>query len=299
MTIRLPTGLARRVRHATAAARRSWALGLVVILPLAVWVAFNFDTSAPDPADPWFEVTKGDHCLATTPTSMVTGPRCSATVEFDSGAIAMLAAEAKLARRLDGVAVVRGVVGFTVPPHAAGTPFSVEVSHGSILATGSDFEVQQADGLGSVRVSQGTVIFRWLGTGGLMPLSLGETLTWPRTQPSALDVAAAPSAEAITEPIAPDFQETMQRLFLLRSQGRHLEAIDLLRTALAAKGLDTAQEERLSFELGGLLGPTVGSIAACAHHREHLRRFPDGALDETARRRLQRCPAQKPEPTAF
>ena len=81
----------------------------------------------------------------------------------------------------------------------------------------------------------------------------------------------------------------MQRLFRLRTQRRYDEAVSLLQAASHDPGLSAVQQERLSFELGNLFLQWKGEKEACAHWREHAKRFPDSPRREEVRVFIAGC----------
>lgn len=85
-------------------------------------------------------------------------PATAATLTWDDGSQASIAADSRLLVRSDGaVALDRGVVTATVAPHAAEQPFTVVTAEGGLTVLGTVFTVGRTDTSTRLDVSRGRV----------------------------------------------------------------------------------------------------------------------------------------------
>ncbi|MBL8919237.1 MAG: FecR domain-containing protein [Myxococcaceae bacterium] len=228
------------------------------------------------------------------------------------GADLEVSAAASLRPLDDGLEVVAGKVSLDVDhAHPRAAPFRVRVSHGLIEVLGTRFIVVQGELGGEVTLLRGSI--RFLADDGQRRLlEPGETLRWPLPPVAAAIEAPAPAPKPAPAPSTPprtprptaapvkealgtppfDVAQFIDELALLRSRGAYEEAVARL-TRTLAEGHAPATDERLSFELGSLLGRQLRDAErACAHWREHLRRFPQGRYqaDVTQARAELGCP---------
>jgi FecR-like protein len=225
------------------------------------------------------------------------GLGCEAQTVEVSGDEWLLRPGTAVARLPDGPKVEEGGVRFRVR-HREKSPFRVRVSHGEVRVIGTVFTIEQHAGKGSVSVSEGVIEFVW-NDGARERVAAGQTLHWPRpVEPTKAlplptasvaggtpDAGARPAASA-----ASDMDQVMERLLQLRSQRRYAEAASLLRKTMSAGGLSPVQQERLSYELGLALEASGGG--ACAHWKNHAKRFGTKRHSAALAKRLERCEAE-------
>ncbi len=294
--VRLRQAVAARVseRH-----RSPWLLlvpagaAAVAVLALMLW---------PEPG--WFDIVSGEACVSRQEADISIGADCGERVR-----LRVLTAEidaragAELRRDEDAVRLVRGGISVRLEPRAAGEPFRVRVSHGTIEARGTLFSVEQRDNEGRVDLVSGVISFTWADGSGSDLLAPGQSLLWPRQEPRPSDAPAEPPPRRKTVPVPLPSDEAeaaspgepigdvLRRLSQLGSQGRHAESAALLRQAIARPDFTSEQKERLSYELGVVLAEELDEpIAACAHWRAHHETYPSGARSDRVRERLRECP---------
>jgi hypothetical protein len=197
-----------------------------------------------------------------------------------------------VARVGEGANVREGNVRFRVRPRIQ-SQFRVRVSHGEVRVIGTVFTIEQRAGKGSVTVSEGVIEFVW-DDGSRERVAAGQTLRWPRPEPAAppapsaaVSDAGKPDAARVEPGATNDMDHVTERLLQLRSQRRYGEAASLLRKTMAGGGLSSAQQERLSYELGSTLEASGNS--ACAHWKSHAKRFASKRQPAALARRLARC----------
>lgn len=227
-----------------------------------------------------------------------------------------------LRRLSNGVEVMAGTVELNVEhgwPRPQ--PFQVRVSHGEIEVLGTVFTVIQKENGGQVSLHRGSIRFRSLD-GQVRQLRPGQSLSWPlppedssgkvppspvQPQPTQRPLrqgsttlakgeqpAPAPAPEPVPTKVevAPNAEDLLHRIAVLRSRGQFEEAADVLSEALKERR-GTPTEERLSFELGTILWRHLRDPArACPHWRQHEQAFPMGRYEsEVLRARLElQCP---------
>ncbi len=214
----------------------------------------------------------------------------------------------------DGVELVTGQLSLDVDhSRARAVPFRVRVSHGAIEVLGTRFVVVQRAGAGEVTLLRGSIRFV-ADDGQRRVLTPGETLQWPLPA-VAVEPAPPPPPPTPIPPVPPlaqprpkvkptaplpvpapapalDVGQVLDEVALLRSRGEYEEAVKRLTRALDVPHAP-ATDERLSFELGSVLGRQLhDAVRACTHWSAHLRRFPDGRYKaEVAQARVElRCP---------
>jgi transmembrane sensor len=188
----------------------------------------------------------------------------------------------------------------------------VLVSDGAIEVLGTRFTVEQRPAGGKVTLYEGSIRFV-ADDGRAVLLVPGESLFWPL--PKAAPVPAVeptpaaepgpepatptgvkpvparpvtPAAPVKSEPEAVRIEELLQRIDELRSRGQFDAAAAELSRALEA-GYAEATRERLSFELGTILSrPGSDGQRACAHWRDHAKRFAQGRYDREIEQAVKR-----------
>ncbi len=300
----LPAGLKQRLSertHARTAAGpsrrplRATAVALATVCAASLAIVWLQQAPAPAPTIPGMTL---EHARSLTWELETDG-----TLSLLSGAATLHIAEEGV--RIETTAPVRllasrnvlllreGRVRLTVEPRGADrSPFRVEVSHGRIEVLGTTFDVVQHEDGGTVTLHEGRIRFVALDE-RTRALSPGETLSWPLPQepePESLPPVAVqapverpPPREKKRpkpEPPAPVEDELFEQLESLRAAGSLRDAAALISRALDTPReppLEAADRERLSFELGTLLGNHLDDRAgACARWTAHQQAFPDG-----------------------
>jgi len=292
------------------APRRRWLWLAAPVAALALALALGWLWSRRQPPSPRGPVELGGFALLAGEASLGGGG-----VECRSGACALgaeelgvrldLAREARLAREGGALRLLLGEVTVSVRPRPRGqAPLRVQVSHGVIEVLGTVFVLSQRAEGGSVRLQRGAIRFVAVD-GREVRLRPGEELRWPLPPPAAtLPAATGPSRPLATRPAVlrpaaskpplppAELESLLDAVERLRSQARHEEAARRLREALP-RIAERSTRERMSFELGTLLGQHLKqTAAACRHWRGHLKSFGArryGVEIEAARRALG-CP---------
>jgi hypothetical protein len=281
--------------------RRPWLLwapvGAMAAALLVLWVVLG---RAPSPRGPAITPQVGGFALLEGRAEVeARGVRCETErctlSAADLRTQLTLSSRAVMQRRGTDLALVVGEVTVVVERRLrAARPLRVQVSHGAIEVLGTVFAVsQRADG-GQVELQRGVI--RFLSSDGrAVMLRPGESLRWPlppATRPAASAPVFAPLRPAASRPraLAPAEVESLLDLVeRLRSQARYGEAARQLRQGLP-RIADSSTRERMSYELGTLLGQHLrDAAAACRHWRRHLRSFGAvryGVEIEAARRQL-------------
>lgn len=194
---------------------------------------------------------------------------------------------ATLARAGDRVEVVDGEVEFDVEPRPE-RPLHVIAGRVDIEVVGTRFVVHQRDGAGWVSLLEGHLRVR-TGDGEVHELTRGGRLEWPPSR--AKTSPSRPKREGKTPPTAPadaGLAELLDEVAALRRAGAFSQAVARLRAA-DDRGWSERSRQLVSYEIGALLERQLGeSAAACAHWREHRRRFPGGRHDAMVARSLER-----------
>lgn len=303
-----------------ASPRSTWALWGSVGVGLAAASVAAFWLFGPTVDTDWYRLQSGAACVAANAQVVVVAPTCSTDVEMLlPTARVTLAAGSTLQQTPDGLELSQGRARFQVKPvEPQQPPFRVQVNAGTIEVVGTLFDLHTDGERGSLAVTQGTVAFIWRHNGARSLIKAGEQLSWPPAVPPAAAIepaAPAPSKPAATPtpshdkpakhpllapPVAPTalnqvappptLAELMRRLAQLKSQRRHAEAVALLQSALQDSALSDLQQERLSYELGLLLlDSSDDRVAACAHWRAHVAKFPAGPRAEAVAAQLREC----------
>jgi hypothetical protein len=224
-------------------------------------------------------------------------------------------ATAELRQREDGIEMLSGRAWFEVARVSAGyPPVRVRVAGGVIEVVGTKFVVDQGATDGSVELFEGVIRFRAQGRDPV-ELHPGEKFRWtnapppssspPTPEPAAESAAPPASSPPLQPPKAPPLKRSAvpqendaetpeniaQRVMSLREEGRYREAAAAL-AELRSKKVDLRTAEVLSFEEGDVLEHLGDNEAACAHWREHARRFPSGKYREFVATKAARlgCP---------
>jgi transmembrane sensor len=280
--------------------RRPWLLlapvGAMVAVLLVLWILLG---RAPSVRGPTSSPELGGFALIEGRAEVESrGVRCEAArctlAASDLRATLTLSARAVMQRRGQDLALVAGAVTCVIEKRRASAPLRVHVSHGAVEVIGTIFALSQDSEGGQVELQRGAI--RFLSSDGrAVLLRPGESLRWP-LPPATRPAASAPAfatprpAASRPRPLAPAEVESLLDLIeRLRSQGRYAEAARQLRQLLP-RIADGATRERMSYELGTLLGQHLRDVAtACRHWRRHLLRFGAaryGVEIEAARRQL-------------
>lgn len=236
-------------------------------------------------AESWFEPVTDVECLIVEANAVSTGSCTQPTVIAMAEDRITLAPSTRLEHRPRALRLHHGQATFEVQPRTT-TEFRVRVSAATIVVVGTAFTVEEANGRGSVRVTEGVVEVRWKDDGERERIRAGESRSWPRPEPKPEDPEITTPPDGSTpdgstppdgrvKPDAPDVRTIMERLFQLRSQRRYDEAVRMLRKASRRRDLSREQRERLSYEAGTVLRQAGRTDDACAHFRKHLKRFPN------------------------
>jgi hypothetical protein len=239
---------------------------------------------------------------------------------------------AEVRSRDDVVEVLSGRAWFDVAPvRAGGPPVRVRVAGGVIEVVGTQFLIEQEATSGSVELFEGVIRFRASSGRAPVEIRAGEKFRWSNPSsvpapavplesgehpqdtspvaptPPARSAARAPrppspaATQAEAEPGTPQTEggdaatasphDIALRVMRLRSEGRYEEAAAALAQAHSAK-LDARTAEVLSFEEGEVLEHLGDTAKACAHWKEHARRFPDGRYRDFVATKTSRlaCP---------
>ncbi len=243
----------------------------------------------------WYRVVEGAACVKAGD-ELVVADGCGEPVLGIGRDRVQVAAGTRLTAEPRGVRLRRGRARFTIERRAQGEPaFEVAVSHGTVRVLGTVFTVEQGDAGGEVALESGRIEMRWDDGTPTAQLSAGERLAWPRPEPSSEPAVAPdelpdrrePPRRLDSDPRTVD--AIMQKQLQLRGQRRYQDAVDLLDRASRRADLTKAQRERLSFELGNVLGLDGRDKEACAHWRRHVARFPASAKKAEVAKLLDGC----------
>lgn len=209
----------------------------------------------------------------------------------------------------DGVLDVQSgrVVVDVEPVRDHSKPVRVEVSHGTIEVVGTRFEIEQTADGGHVDLFEGEI--RFVDERGEEVTVLpGQRHAWGEEARRVAVVAPVePEPEIEIElfveeeeprvasrrrpeetPSYEDATRVIERVAELRSAGRYVEAVRVLRRAMPRRW-DARTAQVLSYELGELLSRHLGQRdQACRHFERHLQRFPGGRYDGAVRDAKQR-----------
>ena len=297
--VELPREVDRRLRDRLFrnSTGRSWMFavgaGCVAAALAVLWVAWPERANEPQRID--------GYLVSASSADLQANVRQDHTIEISRGSCVLvdsvegeelaISSPALLRHEPTGVRVVAGTVVVTVQKRRAGPSARVLVSDGVIEVLGTRFTVIQGAERGSVTLQEGEIRFHDL-RGGSRAVAPGERLEWPPL-PSSPPTPETPPTAALTEreptkvrrpvkastsePISfRDPEDLLQQVDVLRSRGLFAEAARYLKHGLTTD-LSPATRERFSYELGSILTWRLNEpAAACAHWREHARRYPAG-----------------------
>lgn len=209
----------------------------------------------------------------------------------------------------DRVEVRDGELIFTVDPRP-GRPLHVFAGAIDIEVVGTRFAVHQREGAGRVSLFEGRLRVR-TADGSIVAMERGQQLEWSAEDPPPDAQALPQRGEAGQSPArgarraptpateaAPATDRGLAELLAevagLRRSGQFQAAVERLREADASEWSERSRQ-LVSYEIGTLLERQLGDMAAaCAHWREHRRRFPGGLRDDIVARSITRLGCAAP-----
>lgn len=280
-------------------------------------------------------VVSGGASVTTAPGGVVVlGPGKAAVASHGFDGIVDTAERAELRQEPEGVRLVRGRVTIAVQKRMRPEPVRIYVSHGVVEVLGTRFELAQNESGGEVKLYEGVI--RFSDGASARTLTPGQSLRWPQVEaapaapsahpappkaqeaphPGEVAPAAEPAREARAMPLARgpgasrarpvrksvaaegrELASVLDGVASSRTRGEYDEATASLRKALRGRWR-TGTRERLSFELGSILGDHLGDrAAACDYWSHHHARFRSGRYRDEVKSALHRlgCPSDAKE----
>jgi len=281
--------------------RGLWALAAVAGA-VAAAVAFLL-WARPEPGPPgWYRIQSGTRCVVSSgdPSELrISRTSCGPVVVALGDDSVEILSKGTVKRSGGAIRLVRGRARFRVRSRRqTERRFRVLVSHGTIEALGTVFEVIQRRDRGQLRVDSGVVAFLWRDNTRVR-VPAGEVIHWPRPRGAERPTVGPPADQQTPEGEPAGRQEAaarsdpealLERHLQLVSQRRYEEAVNHLRRALRDRSVPHDHRARLSFELGVLLEDSLGQReSACRHWRDHLARFDQQRWKDEVQRRHRRC----------
>lgn len=181
------------------------------------------------------------------------------------------------------ITMLEGWLVFDVDRVHDGPPVEVGISGGTVEVLGTRFSIYQDETRGHLELVEGKVrLVRPTGEPTL--LTPGQNTSWQGEKRDPSSPTSSPPRAVRGETASTAIRGIMK----LRSEGRHLEALELARRVIRTSSVRRTREV-VHYEAGTILeGPLQDTARACRHWAEHLATFSGGRYTSQVADRMER-----------